>query len=83
MSVKLLTKHNLEFLSLKGECTGSPESTLLKIPHCWKSHVAAHIYYQNKTMLRFNFGSEYNVFVFSTCVISGQKDKVTIGTAAI
>ena len=30
MSVKLLTEHNLEFLSLKGSCTGSSESTLVK-----------------------------------------------------
>ena len=37
MTVKLLTQHHLEFLSLKGGCTGSSESTLVKIPHCWKS----------------------------------------------
>ena len=43
MSVKLLTEHHWEFLSLKGGCTGSSESTLVKMPHCWKSHVAAHI----------------------------------------
>ena len=43
MIVKLLTEHYLEFLSLKGGCTGSYESTLVKIPHCRKSHVAAHI----------------------------------------
>ena len=30
MTVKLLTKHHLEFLSLKGGCRGSPESTLVK-----------------------------------------------------
>ena len=30
MSVKLLTKHHLELLSLKGGCTGSSESTLVK-----------------------------------------------------
>ena len=30
MSVKLLTEHHLEFLSLKGSCTCSPESTLVK-----------------------------------------------------
>ena len=41
MSVKLLTKHHLEFVSLKGGCTGSSESTLVKMPHCWKSHLAA------------------------------------------
>ena len=41
MGVKLLTEHHLEFLSLPGGCTGSSESTLVKIPHCWKSRVAA------------------------------------------
>ena len=40
MSVKLLTKHSLKFLSLNGGCTGSSESTLVKMPHCWKSHTA-------------------------------------------
>ena len=43
MSVKLLTEHHLEFLSLKAGCTCSSESTLVKIPHCWKSHVTAHL----------------------------------------
>ena len=33
----------LEFLSLKGGCTGSSESTLVKMTHCWKSHVSAQI----------------------------------------
>ena len=32
--VKLLTEHRLEFVSLKGGCTGSSESTLVKMPHC-------------------------------------------------
>ena len=41
MSVKLLTEHRLEFVSLKGGCTGSSESTLVKMPHYWKSQVAA------------------------------------------
>ena len=44
MIVKLLTEHYLEFLSLKGGCTGSSESTLVKMPHCWKSHVVAHMF---------------------------------------
>ena len=43
MIVKLLTEQHLEFLSLKGGCTGLSESTLVKTPHCWKSHVTAHI----------------------------------------
>ena len=43
MSVKLLTEHLLEVLSFKGGCIGSSESTLVKMPHCWKSHVTAHM----------------------------------------
>ena len=41
MIVKLLTEHHLEFLSLKGGCKGSSESTHVKMPHCWKSHALA------------------------------------------
>ena len=43
LSVTLLTEHNLEFLNLKGGCTGSSESTHVKIPHCWKSRVEAQL----------------------------------------
>ena len=43
MIVKLLTEHHLEFLSIKGGCRGSSESTLVKMSNCWKSHDAAHI----------------------------------------
>ena len=43
MIVKLLTKHHLEFLNLIRGCTCSSESTHVKMPHCRKSHVAAHI----------------------------------------
>ena len=43
MIVKLLTEHYLEVLSLKGRCTGSSESTLVKMPLCWKSHVVAQL----------------------------------------
>ena len=31
MIVKLMTEHHLEFLSLKGGCTGSPETTHVKM----------------------------------------------------
>ena len=41
MIVKLLTEHHLEFLSLKGGCRGSSESTHVKMLHCWKSHALA------------------------------------------
>ena len=43
MIVKLLTEHRLEFLSIKGGCRGSSESTRVKMPHCWKSHSLAQI----------------------------------------
>ena len=44
MCVKLLTEHYLDFLSLKGVGTGLSESTLVKMPHCWKSHATAQLY---------------------------------------
>ena len=44
MIVMLLTEHHLEFLSLKGGCRGSTESTHVKMSHCWNSHALAHIY---------------------------------------
>ena len=42
MTVKLLTEHHLEFLSLKRGYTGLSETTLVKMPHCWKSHITAY-----------------------------------------
>ena len=41
MTLRLLTEHHVEFLSLKGGSTGSSETTVVKMPHCWKSHVTA------------------------------------------
>ena len=43
MNIKLLTEHHLEFLSLKRGSKGLSESSLVKMPHCWKSHVVAHM----------------------------------------
>ena len=57
MIVKLLTDQHLEFLSLKGGCPGSPESTLIKMPHCLKSHAAA------QTLLSFQLQSASLLFV--------------------
>ena len=45
MTVKLLTEHQLEFLNLKLGCIGSSESTLVKMPHRWKSLFMAQISY--------------------------------------
>ena len=38
MTDKLLSEQHLEFLSL----AGLSDSIHVKMPHCWKSHVAAH-----------------------------------------
>ena len=43
MIVKLLIEHHLLFLSLEVDCTGSSESTLVKMSNCWKSHAAAEL----------------------------------------
>ena len=43
VTAKLLTEQNLEFLSLTRGCTGLSESTLVKMPHCWKSHPTARL----------------------------------------
>ena len=44
MTLTLLNEHHFEFLSLKGGCTGLSESTRVKMPHCWKSHITAHLH---------------------------------------
>ena len=51
MTVKLLTEHHLEFLSLKRGSSGSSESTFGKMPHCWKWQVAAQISNLNDIIL--------------------------------
>ena len=43
MTIKLLSEHLLGFLRSTGGLTGSSESTLIKMPHCWKSHVTAQL----------------------------------------
>ena len=56
--MKLLTEHNLKFLSLRGGYRGSSESIHVKMPHCWKSHALAQIKF-NEAHIRiivFKFG---------------------------
>ena len=43
-----MTEQHLEFLSLKGGCRGSSESTLVEMSNCWKSHAAAHSVFKFK-----------------------------------
>ena len=37
------SKQCLELLTLKGGYSGSSESTLVKMPHCWKSRATTHL----------------------------------------
>ena len=60
MNIKLPTEHHVEFLSLKGGCRGCSESTLVKMPHCWKSHVMVQLLMLN------------NVTVNSFLLMSGR-----------
>ena len=43
IGVKLLTEYDLEFLSLKGGCTGLSEYTHFKMPRRRKSNVVAQL----------------------------------------
>ena len=52
MIVKLLTKHHFEFLSLKGGCRGSSESTLVKMSNCLKSYASAHFFYRSYLLVQ-------------------------------
>ena len=68
MIVKLLTEHHLEFLSLKGGCRGSSESTLVKMSNCWKSHAAAQIQLTLNT-LRLKVCKSFRQILSSACVV--------------
>ena len=48
----------MEFLSLKGGYSGLSESKLVKMPHCWKSHVAAHISLITQSLEEIHSGRE-------------------------
>ena len=42
-NIKLLTEYPFGYLNLKGGCAGLSESIHVKMPLCWKSHVAAQL----------------------------------------
>ena len=71
MPLKLLTEHRLEFLSLKGDCTGSSESTHVKMPHCWKSHVTAQLCQNMLALLNLIYHSTSGVIPSVLCSWSG------------
>ena len=60
--------------SLKVGCTGSSESTLVKMPHSWKSHVAAQLYLSPSVALaavRSNAVIVLVVLLYCVCVCGG------------
>ena len=59
MTVKLLTEHNLKYLSLKEGYIGSSESTPVKMPQCWNSHDMTHMLLQ---LLKQHLTSVVNFF---------------------
>ena len=80
MIVKPLTEHYLEFLSLKGGCRGSSESTRVKMPHCWKSHALAYYYpiYFLPVLSRSFQRALYVLKYFSTCNVIRLKGVISI-----
>ena len=85
MIVKLLTEYYFEFLSLKGGCRGSSESTPVKMSNCWKSHAVALILYDLKllTLVQITKGRE-RIFIhccFKMSVCSSMECDVTLYSA--
>ena len=78
----LLTEYHFEFLSLKGGCISSSESTLVKMPYCWKSHVVAHIWVRDLTgrvFFHWPFGSLlYSIQGMPSVRNSGKSDSPKI-----
>ena len=70
LSVKLLNEHRLEFLSLKGGCTGSSQSTLQSKYHIVGNHMSRLKNKKIYTILR-----SILVFIYRTAS-SGQQMRV-------
>ena len=62
MIVMLLTEHHLEFLSLKGGCTGSSESKHVKMFYCRKSHATAQLFFNSHSYLEVCVVCTHQVF---------------------
>ena len=76
MIVKLLTERHLEFLSLKGGCTGSSESTLVKMSNCWKSHALAQMINSQK----WDTGARKMPIEYMFCFINREQCKYIISS---
>ena len=80
MSVKLLTEHHLEFLRLKGGCTGSSESTFVKMPHCWESHATAPLRLSNQvdTVAQRNQLHNFTMILFKVYVYAKHTYRLSL-----
>ena len=82
MTVKLLTEHRLEFLSVNGGCTGSSESTLVKIPHCSRL-IKYDIHFigvqPHEMYIIYNYNMDFKQFIFNHIVISFLKSDLQTG----
>ena len=79
MIIKLLTEHHLEFLSLKGGCRGSSESTFVKMSNAWKSHAAAHM-----ICTEIACWPIYISYAYTSCILStGPVSAGIIGTVML
>ena len=58
-TVKLLIEQYFEVLCLKGGCTGSSESTPVKIPHCLNSNIYMYESAHGELVLLVLLSSEY------------------------
>ena len=70
MSLKLLTEHNLEFLSLKGGWKGSSESPLVKMPHCYDSIIVC------CPLLICTFFCHYHKLNIHACFQNGLSERI-------
>ena len=75
MTVKLLTEHLLGFLNVKGGCIDTSESTLVKIPHCWKSHVVDQLFSYKSTQTAVVYCHNVLYTNYINIIISTRKRK--------
>ena len=78
MTIKLLTEQYLEFLSLKGGCTGSSESIHVKMPYRWKSHVTAQIFIIHGCLHKNTYGATIKIAGHWRAAIGFRKTSISI-----
>ena len=70
MNIKLLNEYNVEFQSLKVGYAGSSGSIHIKMPHCWKYHVAAHLSFYRMSCISLRY--------FKSCIPDTRQSKTSI-----